>query len=220
MSKICPKCGARESAGKPFISSFCGDCYAETRPLASLPKSVTVHRCPKCNRVRVSGDWIEATDEEVVARELRSKHEIVGADVQIDVEGKRAAARAAVEVEGQRVSASASTHFEIEKKQCEECALRAGGYHEAIIQLRGDGSEEANKKIEKLARNLARRIEEDSFLSGIKEQKFGLDVLAGRKRSASEALRSLGLDFSTEYKLLGVTRDGRRAVRATMLVRI
>ncbi len=220
MSKVCPKCGARESAEKPFIGSFCGDCYAETRPLASLPKSVLVRRCPKCNRARLGGEWVEASDEDAVVRALRSPHSIVSTEAKIDVEGKRARVRAIVEVEGQNVSTAESTRFETQRKQCEECALRSGGYHEAIIQLRGDGSEAANKKIESLARNLARRIERDSFLSGVKEQKFGLDLLAGRKRAAVDALKALDLDFTTEYKLLGVTRDGRRAVRATMLVRL
>ncbi len=220
MVKICPKCGAREAAETQFIGSFCADCYAETHPLASLPKRVVARRCPKCGRARVGGEWVEASDEQVVARELRSPHEVVSADVLVDAEGKRASVRAIVEVEGQRVPARAATRFEAERKQCEECALRSGGYHEAIIQLRGDGSEEANKKIEALARRLARRIEADSFLSGVKEQKFGLDLLAGRKRAAIDALNALDLEFSTEYKLMGVTRDGRRAVRATMLVRI
>jgi len=208
MVKICPKCGAREAAETQFIGSFCADCYAETHPLASLPKRVVARRCPKCGRARVGGEWVEASDEQVVARELRSPHEVVSADVLVDAEGKRASVRAIVEVEGQRVPARAATRFEAERKQCEECALRSGGYHEA------------NKKIEALARRLARRIEADSFLSGVKEQKFGLDLLAGRKRAAIDALNALDLEFSTEYKLMGVTRDGRRAVRATMLVRI
>jgi NMD protein affecting ribosome stability and mRNA decay len=220
VAKICPKCGARESADKPFIASFCADCYAETRSLASLPKSIVVRRCPKCGRARVGDEWRDATDEEIVARELRSKHEIVSAEAKIDAEGKRATAAAVVEVEGQRVPARASARFETQRQQCEECALRASGYHEAVIQLRGDGSDAANKKIEKLARQLARRVERDSFLSGVKEQKFGLDLLVGGKRAAIDALNALGLDFTTEYKVLGVTRDGKRAVRATMLVRI
>jgi NMD protein affecting ribosome stability and mRNA decay len=222
VTKVCPKCGTRENAEKPFISSFCADCYAEARAgtLASLPKKIVVKRCAKCNRARVGGEWVQASDEGAVARELRSKHEIVSADVRVDAEGKRATAAAVVEVEGQRVSAKAATRFETEKVQCEECALRAGGYHEAVIQLRGDGSAEAGKKIEKLARQLAKRIERESFLSGVKEQKFGVDLLVGGKRAAVDALNALGLEFTTEYKLLGVTRDGRRAVRATMLVRL
>ncbi|MEM0475698.1 MAG: NMD3-related protein [Candidatus Norongarragalinales archaeon] len=222
MAKICPKCGAREGTDKLFLGAFCADCYAETHAysLASLPKRITARRCAKCKRVRVRGEWRAARDEDIVIDALRSPNEITSAEAKIDADGKKASVSAVVEIDGHRVPARASARFETKRVQCAECAARASGYHEAVIQLRGDGSAAANKKIEELARRIARRVERDSFVSSAVKQKFGVDLLVGGKRAAVEALNALGLDFTTEYKALGVTRDGRRAVRATMLVRI
>ena len=75
------------------------------------------------------------------------------------------------------------------------------------------------KKMEKLARMLVRRIESRSFIPKIEELKEGLDIYCGSRSEAIAALNSYSLGFIRTEKLAG-EKNGKRLYRTTLLVRI
>ena len=101
------------------------------------------------------------------------------------------------------------------KRTCPECSLKAGGYHEAIIQVRGPFV-----KARRLATNLVREVRRKTFVVSVSEVKNGFDILAGRKKPAIQAVQALGLAFKKTNKLVTQNREGKRLYRVTLCIRL
>ncbi len=102
-----------------------------------------------------------------------------------------------------------------EKTLCPECSLQSGGYHEAIIQIRGPP-----EKAVALARRAVNEISEKTHVTEVRESRHGADVLVVRKRPAAEFVHSLGTEFKQTRKLVTQTREGKRVYRTTFCVRL
>lgn len=75
------------------------------------------------------------------------------------------------------------------------------------------------KKMQKLARLLIKRIESRSFIPKIEELREGLDIYCGSRNEAIAALNSYQLGFVRTEKLAG-EKNGKRLYRTTLLVRL
>ena len=103
----------------------------------------------------------------------------------------------------------------IEKTQCPDCCLESGGYHEAIIQIRGPID-----KAKALAKKAVTKISEKTSITQVDESKHGVDVLVLRKRPAIEFVQSTNKDYVQTRKLVTQTRDGKRVYRSTLCIRL
>ena len=213
--KSCPSCGASEKQ-REFIGAFCVDCYAKKRgdELISAPKKIELDTCPVCKCLRQGLNWVDFDGdyESVLVQKLKSPYPIVEAKARF-VEN-RVFFNAVVEIEGKRIPAYVETRFDLTKKMCQDCGRRSGGYHEAIIQLRGNPT-----RISQLAQALLRELEEITFVTKVIEKKEGVDLQVGSKRAAIDVMSKRHFETTTSNKLVG-EKNGRQLFRRTICVRL
>ncbi len=217
LQKICPRCG-KSSRDVAFIASLCKDCYLQRQPLYTLPE-LDLDRCVKCGRIRLKGLWLyEPHLPEYLKEKIKSNHVIKGISTKMHVDPVSKLAHADIEIkvvaEGQAVTLNDRLDFRLIRTQCPECGLRSGGYHEAIIQLRGNP-----EKVERLLQKLIRRLEARTFISKIVHHKEGPDIQVGKKRAALETLSQLNVEFTMSNKLVG-EHQNKQVFRTTACVRL
>lgn len=225
MPRMCPMCGAREGE-KQFISAFCIDCFVKQRKLVETPKEISFIHCTKCGRIRASGEWIDAHRgetpkefeqrvlKEMILKKTRFAPGIELTHASIELEKKFAIFRAVLSLEGKRFETGTRIRVEEEKRACEDCGKRAGGYYEAIIQVRGDPN-----RVERVALKLERALNAKTFIAEAINRKEGIDLQVGSKQVALQALSRTGLSYSLSHKLIGM-KEGKRVHRVTACVRL
>ncbi len=220
MLKTCPSCGKTDDETE-FVGAFCSQCYARRVPVFKLPRNLRLRICPRCTRVLAAGgEWTGFTDDffkQWILRKVKSPLEVRSARVSLErgKNGFHASLELVFDADGAAVEKSANAFVEVDKSLCDECHKASGGYHEAVIQLRG-----ANlSKLRSLAKKLAEGIRKTSFVSGCEEKKEGIDFLAGSRAAAMQEVNALGKPFTLSHKLTGM-RDGKRVYRATICIRL
>lgn len=209
--KQCPKCGSLSSS-KVFIGSFCIDCHPFEVKLARC----RLNECKKCGRMQMGKVWYKKKKgilEEICAKNLSNKR-FESIKVFPDFRNGMVKVQALYRIEDSYVEKVLEAPLEVSKIHCNECTLVSGGYHEAIIQLRGN-QENINIKAEELRRILRHEIIRERYL------KEGTDLCILYRRSAESALRSLGF-FGKSVKtgkLMG-EKEGKRLYRISYCVRV
>ncbi len=179
--------------------------------------------CPTCGRIRLKR-WVPFNVNDLaqwVRRQIRVSADSYTVSVSIRPEnGKLLAVYTVVgEIQGVPFRVFGQKEMEVVKKQCPECSLKAAGYYEAVIQLRGD-------KVREMLRFLRKYIEScggpKAFIARVEEVRGGFDVYVGSRKIAEKAVRRLRQTYNAEvkrsYTLVG-ERDGRRIYRETLSVR-
>ena len=210
MDKVCPCCGIGSSK-KKFAGEFCIDCYS-SRIKLDVPRVAAITQCRSCGRIKEGNAWV-AGNERNIERLVLSK-----------VKGKFSNARVELEPSPKIMFlvgvgdsfVEIARNFELKRDggTCTECGRKAGGYFEAIIQLRGDF-----EKIARVQGKLERKLSGAASITRVEELREGVDLYAGSKKAAGLALSELGFHFTTSNKLFGV-RDGQRIYRTTFCVRV
>jgi nonsense-mediated mRNA decay protein 3 len=210
MDKICPSCGAKSSE-KKFAGDFCVDCYSERARLV-VPRIVSALQCRSCGMIKAKGGWVLG-DEKNIEKLVLSfiKGEYSNASVELEP-----VPRIVFLLQAGDSFAQVEKNFEFKREgaTCPDCGRKAGGYFEAIVQLRGKFEDiaVAQGKIEKKA-------EGRTFITKVDELKEGVDLYVASKKAVPGILSSLRVSFTTSNKLFGV-RDGQRIYRTTFCVRV
>jgi NMD protein affecting ribosome stability and mRNA decay len=90
----------------------------------------------------------------------------------------------------------------------------AGGYYEAIIQLRG-----RPERVRRWRKELTEELLKYTFISGIEDLKEGVDIKVGSSRQALSLIKDLGFrDYLITKKLWGL-KEGKRVYRTTFALR-
>ncbi len=233
---FCPRCG--KEAGKLY-GKLCADCLREEVRVMEAPNVLEVSVCPACGAYLVHGRGAGASIEEAVKRELerglkmvQAGAELLGNDVEmapVDDYSKRAILHVSADVSGLRVEEEHEVEIRLKKSACDSCSRLAGGYYEAVIQIRSSGG-----KVEKHDRQRCRDIvsgtvsrlypqDRMAFISKTDELREGIDFYIGSKGAAKHICKaitdSIGGTIKTSYSLAG-KRGGRDVYRVTYAVRL
>ena len=243
MTRQCPKCGKPASKSKPFIDGFCTACYFEQHPLIVLRREPEAKMCPRCQAYYASGRWVHQTtqpDEEhlfdMVCSLLDplftpSQPATFEAQLQDLPEGPPAKAKKLQVV----VSAQAEEHSFKEQKVltvpiiqtlCNQCRQSAGGYFEAVLQIRSSAGKLTQTQADQIAEFISKRlVDSDLPSSSVKmgETRGGFDVkcMTGRlgRTLAKELAETFGLTQKVSSKVVGRTREGKNLRRDTYSLR-
>ncbi len=225
MPRICPTCGASENE-KQFVTAFCIDCFTKQHQLFKTPKKTAFTLCANCKRIRVNGEWLAAQRgeserefeqrvlKEQILKKTRLAHGVELLHASVERRKNLAFLHAVFSLEGKRFEASARVRVEEEGRACEDCAKKASGYYEAIIQVRGEP-----QRVARVARRLERALNAETFVVEAVARREGVDLLIGSKQAALQVLSQAGLPYSLSHKLVGV-REGKRVHRVTACVRV
>ncbi|MCX6777689.1 MAG: NMD3-related protein [Candidatus Micrarchaeota archaeon] len=209
--KICPACGA-SSRDSEFSGNFCSKCYSE-RAEMRMPARVELSICKRCGKMGARG-WSLPTSDDIEALVLsRCKGDYDSASAHI--EGEFVNLEFTFIESGKEFAVKRTIPLKLRDTTCTECSRKAGGYYEAIIQIRGEDEE----KIKRMEQKISRLVSRSSFISKTNWIKEGVDLYAGSKRVAEHVISNLGFKYSKSDKLAGV-KDGRRIYRRSLCVRV
>ena len=206
----CIKCGAE---GKKMIGPFCVDCY----PYNITIKNIQIPKCTRCGRVRISGGWVELRWNSPNVQKFMVRH-VKGTFDSVEYDWKQKAFVFKISDYGASVEVVRKVDVSFKNTICTNCMRKAGGYYEAVIQIRM-----RSRKMEKAERILLKCIEKNgSYVSKIDMGKQGVDMRIGNSKIAMQCIEKLGDEIKITTKksrtLIGVS-EGKRLYRITYAVK-
>ncbi len=201
----CAVCGRNEKEVKLLTRrNICVDCYI---PTIKYDRLFEFRFCKRCDKVYL-GRWVKRNFFEMkdYAREKMKAGE--NRVVDVDLEKKLILIDIGVE------KVWLDVDFVYRQTICEDCSKKAGGYYEAIIQLRGE-----REQVEKYLEKIKKTISKDSFVSKIEEIHGGYDIYVGSKDVAFNVLTKYELKAKRSRTLAGV-KEGKKIYRHTFAVRL
>ncbi|HLD75741.1 MAG TPA: NMD3-related protein [Candidatus Norongarragalinales archaeon] len=215
LHRFCPRCGNQEKEDEPFVGTFCRACYLSHESHFSVP-DLSLCTCTQCGRYRLKGFWSKPEElEPFLGGKIRTPHktESFHADFSEEKNALSAHVHLRLSAHGASIPINSTVRIPLERMTCPDCMRASGGYHEAILQVRGDDP----KTVESRANALIRKLQKKTFISKIERQKNGIDVWIGDQRVLYELLA--GTRFTASRKLSG-ERGGKRLYRSTLCVRV
>jgi len=220
--KFCCICG---KITEELIDSRCYACYLKENP-PDVPEKIEVRVCKTCNRLYYRGKWEHISDSmpEVLAQGAvdffyKKGFEVESFDILefYENEGK---ILSKVKIKGKVNVVPFEREEEIIVKakfeQCIDCSRKAGGYYEAILQIRG--SYDKDEIYDIIEKNL-----QNSFISKTKELKEGVDFYMGSQKVAKRIARILKNKYNAEVivspTLVGRSKEGKDLYRLNISVR-
>jgi len=230
--RFCYLCGRTT---EELYEGLCRGCFQREKKLVNLPPRMRARICKGCGR-HYLGRWEDsgANELETLAAKAVRKHltalcEEVREEVRITGmdEGERSL-RLDLEVNAIAIAQGVeqrSTHrstLELRKVLCPACSKRAGGYYEAVLQLRSENLEEAMREVKTLLDRLYAK-DKMAFITGEEKVKGGADLKLG----SAKAAKALATYFKSHHHavtkesatLIG-RKKGRNIYRKTMLIRV
>jgi nonsense-mediated mRNA decay protein 3 len=208
---FCVKCGKPAEVG-----NFCLRCFLQKRELFSIENfRLRVCRCGSYyDRKWQAPRTIAEIIDEQIGKRIKTKNRILKKSIRTRAIGNRVVAE--IECRGlilpERVKKAEKKTVEIILKinKCENCSRVAGGYYEALLQIRGRNQEKALNRVKSLSGDIVR----------IKKTDHGYDVFFMDKKTAKRVAGSLKKTFiiKESFKFI-TTKGGKRIYRNYYSVR-
>jgi nonsense-mediated mRNA decay protein 3 len=242
--RFCYLCG-RETEG--LVEGLCGRCYFQEKEFLRIPDRVEAVLCRGCLAYRKGRRWIPlGNDPETVLEDAVRKAVLDSLkmdrveDPEIVLEFLETKApspsvhlftlrvRVEGEVKGLPFREEGTVEVRVGEGLCPDCSRRAGGYYEAILQLRGEKGIDGERRRNLLDRMeertaLAARKDRKAFVTKIEEREEGIDFYLGSLSFARKAVRDLqqvyGGTITESATLVGADREGKRLYRTTLSLR-
>ncbi len=222
--KVCPRCGKNERE-VPFIGFFCRECYLELNPPVE-ERTLEVKVCPTCGRMFL-GKWTEPRLDSLtkwISRHVKASPDVTHPSITIAVTNED---ETSFTFRGILTGVIGGTPLQYRfagvvrkvKEQCPVCARRAGGYYEAVLQLRGKRWEELYRRV---IDQLTREKDPKAFIAKEIPRKNGIDILLGSKKVAEKIgrrMRNIGATMKISHTLV-TERDGRPITREYVALRL
>jgi len=222
--KVCPRCGRTEKE-VPFVGFFCRDCYLEMNPPVK-EREIKLKVCSTCGRIFV-GYWTEF-DLSKIAKWIENHLKISN-----DVEKPLVTVTLGPEtekfipyrgvltgvVEGTPIEYRFGGEVKKIYEQCPFCARQAGGYYEAVMQLRGSRWEELYRDV---IAYISKERDPKAFIVKEIPRRKGIDIFVGSKKVAEKIARKLkqrGASVKFSYQLV-TEKDGKPITREFVALRL
>ncbi len=219
---VCPICGKKSEVGV-----FCSECYLKKNLVIRLPSLLEASRCPHCGRYLIGGKWVGMEEEEavekIVKRSLKINIQKIDklASVVVEIRRERGDYIALVRVLFGNSEKNRRCVVRFKDTLCPRCSRMAGGYYEAVVQLRGDIGDEM---LELISRWVGEDKDPMAFIGDIKTLHGGYDIYIGGKKVAERVVKRIlrhggGEVRSSPYhvgrstKLIGVDRQKSKEKR-------
>ncbi|AWR96659.1 NMD protein affecting ribosome stability and mRNA decay [Acidianus sulfidivorans JP7] len=233
VKKFCVRCGKEDVE---LIDRLCYDCYLQTKNLIEIPTVITGEICKICNSEKIDRKWVRLYDNstdainDIILRFLGKKAKIDSnvKDYRIDLgdKWKDRNGRTFVNIIFQgrvgdkKFQITRTVELRISQEICDSCSKKRGKYYEAIIQLRGRGKLEEEKRA--LFESFFSNDIIDS-LSDVVEGKEGVDYYFINKYAAKKLIsnfKSLVKAEITESFENERIKDGKREAKLVISIRL
>ena len=209
---FCIKCGK-----EAFRENLCEKCYIENKSLFSI-KEMRLNYCNNCNRFYTKTNKFtgKADLEGFILKNTETMGKIVSMhlDFSSAPENIRGTLTAKGCIRPSKILVNDRKKFIIRprKMKCENCVKSLGGYHEAVLQVRGHKKEQIMGKM--------KNILESEDIVGVAQLKEGYDIRVIKKSTASRAINMLKDEFiiNRSFKLAG-DKKGEKLYRNFYAIR-
>jgi NMD protein affecting ribosome stability and mRNA decay len=218
--------------------------------LLRAPKEIQVTICKDCQAYQLGKQWYSSTPEEPiediikkaalcsvkVARLSESGTELLnpqaakGVKVVIEPDTKAGLVKITAigkvhELQTAPKVEKASVKLSLVRRACDTCSFKRARHYEAVLQVRGELSQEKLSRIKTALERLVKEAAgQEEFISDVQKQEGGLDFYLSStalgRRMASLLKDKFGAHVSQSAKLIGQTKDGRKKFKVTILVKI
>jgi len=232
---FCHICGKITSE---LYENKCQRCFIKEKSFLRLPK-LSVRVCRECLRYFKKGRWGRATGtlEEVLKgacfytlkESLYVEMEDPRVNIQVGEPVKtsnkvyhvKCTVRASGEVSGITCEDEVDVDVKVALELCNDCSRRAGGYYEAVLQLRG-GADAVTSEADELLSTLTR--DQKAFLTRVKKLKEGTDLYFAStqacRKSAKTLIEKYGGSLKESAHLQGVNKSGKNVYRVAISLRL
>ena len=229
---FCPKCGEEEG---DFYEGFCINCYKKMNIEIKFPLKIKLSQCKHCGMWLIQNKWVTQSYEELikmVKKKVESNLYNIVVDVEVDEEKEKMVIKLSGSLDAQnviKVTEEREISFKIKESTCDTCMKKGARYFETKLQLRRKEIFDLNKfeKIKKYIVNEVEYFSQKEHEAGIfwmEELNEGTDCFFGSKKVAAKIIKNMihkyKLKAERSSKLIGLTRSGKRKMRATYCVRI
>jgi nonsense-mediated mRNA decay protein 3 len=249
--QFCPRCGetvperAEPLPGDPRgrEASLCDACYFADFDLVDAPDRIEVAVCATCGAVRRGNSWRDVGARDYTDVAVDEVREALGVHVsargvewgvepeQVDETTVRMHCHFTGVVRETAVEETVVVPVRISRGTCDRCGRAAGGYHNAIVQVRADGrtptDDECDRAVELAERHVAKREadgDREAFVTEVTETDGGVDLKISTtglgEGVASRIVRELGGEVESYPTLVTEDEDGEAVYRVTYAVRL
>ncbi|MFB6280462.1 MAG: 60S ribosomal export protein NMD3 [Haloferacaceae archaeon] len=249
--QFCPRCGEPvperaeplPGGARGRAASLCDACYFDDFDLVDAPDRIEVAVCATCGAVRRGNSWRDVGARDYTDVAVDEVREALGVHVdardvawgvepeQVDPTTVRMHCRFSGVVRGTPVEEEAVVPVRIARGTCDRCGRAAGGYHNAVVQVRAAGrpitDEERARAAELAEAHVAEREadgDRDAFLTETTETDGGLDLKLSTtglgEGVAARIVRELGGEIDRHPTLVTEDEDGEEVYRVTYAVRL
>jgi len=209
---VCPLCGKKSEVGM-----FCSECYLKRNLKVELPSVIELRHCKGCGAYLLSGKWLKGLKEEdAVIKAAQSslktnikRLEKTGA-VSIKAETGQGGYDITVTISLGESETKMRATVLVKNATCPDCSRLAGGYYEAVLQLRGGIS---RRTIEDIVEKVGKHKDRFSFISDVKKVPGGYDIYLGSKKSAEKIVREFRgkAEMKKSFEQVGLDRQSSKS---------
>jgi len=226
--RVCLKCGAET----PLTDHLCDICFRQNFELSKISPSVNMVCCKACYSLKIPGIWLEFNDlESSVSHFVRESIEWnseIGMPSsslvlnQLDPQKFKINIGCEGKYKGLMLDTELKTEVQIKFQVCQICSRLAGGYYEAILQVRTKRKKILNTAVEIIYDQIESGPSE-FFTTESGPVRGGYDFQLSSTDKARSISRDLMIKFGghvIETNTLVGRKDGRDLLRHTFGVRL
>jgi nonsense-mediated mRNA decay protein 3 len=232
---FCVECGKDKTI---FRNGVCLCCYLKHTQFSQGPAYLDIAFCPRCSAYKYKNTWIQESFDDVLKRLIKDAFTISPDLTRVTIQTKCTEQQRVLAcivsitglIEDQTVTETHPLTARIKQNTCNICSREAGGYYEAIVQIRAeqrtftDGELRTLRlAVEGMVAQLQKGGKRGLFITDYDEKREGLDFFLSEKTTAFSIAKKIqeqyGGDFKQSASAAGM-KDSRQVYRMTYLVRI
>jgi nonsense-mediated mRNA decay protein 3 len=232
---FCVECGKETSI---FRNGVCLSCYLKNMQFSKGPVILDITQCSRCSAYRYKNTWVQESFDDILRRHIKESFSInpelenVAIQTQCKEQDRVLLCTVVItgSLEGHQIIEQHPLTIRIKQNTCDVCSREAGGYYEAILQIRT--SQRTFPKTEQqtfrsFIENIVRQEQESGkrglFITDIDQKREGLDFFLSEKGTAFSIAKKVQEQFGGEFKQSASSagmKDSRQIYRMTYLVRL
>jgi nonsense-mediated mRNA decay protein 3 len=221
-----------------FRNGVCLKCYLKATQFSKGPAILDIKMCPRCSSYKCKNTWIQGAFTDILKRYVKEAFTInpelknVGIQIQCKEQDRILACTVCISgsLEDQTITEQHPLTIRIRHNTCETCSREAGGYYEAILQIRTEQRKFSKIEIKTLQSAVETMVEQlqasgkrGLFITDIATKPEGLDFFLSEKGTALSIAKKIQEQFGGDFKQSASSagmKDSRQVYRMTYLVRI
>jgi len=232
---FCVECGKETPL---FKNGICLNCYLKHTKFSKGPAILDIIMCPRCSAYKYKNTWQQESFPEILKRHVKDTFhispELQSATIDSECKQQDKMFQCTVTISGylsdQHITEQHQLTVRIRRSTCDMCSREAGGYFEAILQIRAEQRiltkterDTLRSTVETLVAQFQESGKRGLFITDIDENRQGFDVFLSEKGTALAIAKKIqehyGGDFKQSASIAGM-KDSKQVYRMTYLVRL